>query len=102
MEHNLIEVTSISRPDTNWSFTDKAGHLHRWHKRGDLVPATSYYGGYAYEVPTLKWVIDGVEYDSDGEPFNVGHSECIQCGEHIQPGKCADSTRQFIPGLLRP
>lgn len=96
---DMVDVTSISRPDTNWRFVDKADHEHRWHVVGKGV-ATSYDPNNRHEVPGLVWVKDGVEYlDDDGEPHYYGHSECAVCGDRVNPGYTPDDTRQFIPGL---
>jgi len=94
----LVDVTSLHRPNIRWSLTDATGHEHRWYD-GDR-PATSYDPQRTYTVPTLIWVKDGEEYweDSD-EPHDIGHLECRLCGEHIQPGYTADETVQYIPGL---
>jgi hypothetical protein len=76
----LIDVSMMSRPDTNWLFTDAAGHVHRWHEVGSSEPAQSYQPEWAYEVPTLRWVVDDRWIDEDGEERETGHSECVQCG----------------------
>jgi hypothetical protein len=95
----LIDVSMMSRPDTNWLFTDAAGHVHRWHEVGSSEPAQSYQPEWAYEVPTLRWVVDDRWIDEDGEERETGHSECVQCGEHVTPRHTSDTTRQMIPGL---
>lgn len=98
MTCDLIDATSLSRPDTAWCFIDAAGHEHRWHV-GDL-PATSYNPSGTYHVPSLVWVKDGEEwFEYDDEPHDVGHYECRLCGEHIEPRYRADDTRQQIAGL---
>jgi hypothetical protein len=93
-----IDVTSLHRPDTSWTFTDKRGHVHRWYTDGQ--PADDYRPTVSYDTPTLIWIKDGEEWweDSD-EPHDVGHTECRQCGERIEPGYTADTCRQFIAGL---
>lgn len=97
MEQEVIDVTSSHRPDTSWRFVDAAGHEHRWF--ADDQPAESYRSGAKYDVPTLVWVKDGVRYDEDGEPYDVGHNECLQCGEHVDPRYTADTTRRKMAGL---
>ncbi len=120
VRQDAMDVTSRSRPDIAWRHTDAAGHLHRWHVRkaapavtmqapgqapvqlevGELVPADAYDPSARYEVPTLVWVQDGLEYwDGDDEPHAVGHRECRQCAAHVQPGYRADDTTQLVPGL---
>jgi hypothetical protein len=93
----LVEVTSTHRPDTSWRFVDAQGHEHRWYAKG--APAESYSPSGRYEVPTLVWVKDDVGYFEDGEPYDIGHHECVQCGEHVEPRSTADSVQQFVPGL---
>lgn len=94
----MVDVTSNHRPDTNWTFTDAKGHVHQWYD-GDML-AQGYSPSKAYTTPTLVWVKDGEEYWGESEdPHPFGHLECKECGEHIQPGYCADSHRMFIPGL---
>lgn len=100
-----VEVTSLHRPDTSWVHADKAGHEHRWYVENDgpdgrHISASLYSPQHRYITPTLIWVKDGEEYwEDDDEPHDVGHLECKQCGEHIQPHYTADSNRQFMPGL---
>lgn len=95
----LVDVTSISRIDEHWTFTDAAGHVHRWHEVGNPEPVTAYRPEWAYEVPTLKYVVDETGIDEDGYEYERGHSECLICGEHVTPGRTADTTQQMIPGL---
>jgi hypothetical protein len=99
MERDLIDVTSNHRPDTSWRFTDAKGHEHRWYV--GWTPAESYSPMVHYEVPTVVWVSDGTRYDEDGEPYEVGHVECRECGEHVKPGHTADAYEQKVAGLLR-
>ncbi len=95
---DLIDVTSNHRPDTSWRYTDKAGHVHQWHTK-DGQPAKAYDASQSHTTPTLKWVKDGVGYYEDGEPYDIGHNECSQCAEHIEPRFTADTERQMIAGL---
>jgi|ERR1051325_717103 hypothetical protein len=93
---DLVDMTSANRPDPSWVFVDAQGHEHRWFTNGQ--PATSYDPQLSYEVPTLVWVVDGVEY-WDGELHEVGHTECRLCGEHIAPRSTPDTCQQLVPGL---
>jgi hypothetical protein len=93
----MMDVTSIHRPDTDWSLVDSHGHGHRWHADG--VAVTSYDPRKHYDVPSLLWVKDGVAYYEDGEPYDVGHHECRQCGEHVEPRYTADTEQQMVAGL---
>lgn len=102
---DLLDVTSLHRPDTAWRFVDAHGHDHRWYvdgggPGGEHISASGYSPQLRYITPTLIWVKDGEEYwEDDAEPDAVGHLECAQCGERIAPAYCADTTRQFIAGL---
>jgi len=97
---DLVDVTSLHRPDTGWRVIDAQGHEHRWYVDGQ--PATSYSPSATHELPTLIWVKDGEEYwDGADEPHDVGHLECTQCGEHIEPRYTPDNCTQHIPGLRR-
>jgi hypothetical protein len=98
-----IDVTSIHRPNTGWTFTDTKGHTHRWHFEGDgeIKPATEYNPRLSYFVPTIHFVQDGVRYyEDDDEPTPYGHYECNECGARVEPGYCADACRTYIPGLI--
>lgn len=101
----LMDVTSMHRPDTSWRFVDAQGHEHRWHVESSepnvtTAPAVSYNPSAKYITPTLIWVKDGEEFwEDDDEPHEVGHLECKQCGQHVSPHHIADSTVQYIPGL---
>lgn len=94
---DLLDVTSLHRPDPSWRYMDRAGHEHRWWTEGK--PAEGYSPSKSYDTPTLIWVKDGVGYYEDGEPYDIGHCECRQCGEHIEPRNTADTNTQYIAGL---
>ena len=91
-----VEVTSLHRPDPDWTFTDSAGHIHRWDPPGAYRPLVH------YSLPTLKGVTDfaGV-YDEQGEMLEppIWHWECRQCGQRVDPGYTADQYRQYVAGL---
>jgi hypothetical protein len=98
VECDLMDVTSMARPDPSWKVTDDNGHVHQWYTNG--VPASHYSPRLRYDTPTLKWIVDGIGYWKDGEPYEIGHHECRACGQTIQaPRLCPDTTTQFIPGL---
>jgi len=82
VERDVIVVTSISKPDDNWEFTDKHGHLHRW-QNGNL--------------PSLKLIID---CPADEEYPAETHFECKRCSEIINPGYKSPESREFMPGLI--
>lgn len=99
MERDLIDVTSMHRPDVGWRFTDARGHLHQWFADGK--PAVSYNPAETHDVPSLVWIKDGVGYYEDGEPYDIGHNECRKCGEHIAPAYTSDTCTQYVAGLAR-
>lgn len=100
-ERTMIDVTSCNRPNPLWSFTDEAGHVHRWHVVGDPQPATTYDHRRSYEVPTLESVSEEPEYDGEGEYWTPSHYECRECREHVSPGYCADTEQVFVAGITR-
>ena len=81
VERDVIEVTPISKPDDDWEFTDKHGHLHRWQNS---------------KLPSLKEIID---CPADEEYPASFHFECKRCGETINPGYKSPESREFMPGL---
>lgn len=98
----LMDVTSLSRPDPRWVHVDTHGHEHRWVNRAG-VPATSYSPSESYDVPTLVRISDGVESFDDGDGYideiHVWHDECRLCGDRVDRGTTADTTTQYIPGM---
>ena len=91
--YDLIDVTSLNRPDDRWSFTDTAGHEHFWTFDGTRGP---YSPMAKAELPTLKHVEDA---PGDDEYPAMSHYECKECGEHVRPRSCPDRTRQYIRAL---
>lgn len=91
-----MEVTSLSRPDTSWRYVDREGHEHRWYSGG--VPAEGYEPSKRYDVPTLETVEDEPIY-VDGDEIPQFHRECRICRERITPGRCPDTSPQYIRGL---
>jgi hypothetical protein len=94
---DMLDVTSVHRPDTNWRKVDARGHEHQWFVGGK--PAASYNPSTKHELPTLVWVHDDWGYYEDGERYEIGHYECRECGEHVEPAYTADQWQQHIPGL---
>lgn len=94
---DLIDVTSLHRPNENWCFMDASGHEHRWYVNG--TPATKYSPSDEFTTPTLKWVFEGWGYWEDGERYAIGHHECLLCGEHVERGYKADEHTQHIVGM---
>ena len=96
-ECDLIEVTSLNRPDPSWKHVCGCGVTHIWYD-GDR-PATGYSPTTVYTLPTLKKVVTGQGMWDDGTVYDIWHWECITCNEIVKPGSCADSTTQHIAGL---
>lgn len=94
---DMVDVTSLSRPDETWEHIDQQGHRHRW----EFADGSRVYNPrVTATLPTLRYVIDDTWIDEDGDERTVGHHECITCGEHVDPRRTADTCRQFVPGLL--
>lgn len=96
-EREVIDVTSSHRLDVSWVYIDAAQHEHRWYVDGK--PADAYNPSLNYDTPTLKWVHDGWGHYPDGERYERAHTECSDCGEHIEARYSYDSYVQRIPGL---
>jgi hypothetical protein len=97
----LVDVTSISRPDPAWRYTDPAGHLHRWLVGPDGLASDHYHPSAHYHVPTAVRVWDGSDAftTDDGDTLDPGHLACRLCGARVAPGTCADTHQQLAPGL---
>jgi hypothetical protein len=91
VEVDAIEVTGFSmKPDPNWTYLDRAGHLHD-HSRALLITVQD-----NPDDPPFY-------FDEDGEEYNApDHLECSICHEHIDPGLIPPSPyREFIQGMTR-
>ncbi len=99
MRRDMIDVTSMHRPDTSWSYPDGHGHLHCWHAEGRRILDGDYFPVVTYTLPTLKWIVDGTSHYPDGTPYDYGHHECAQCGEKVEPRYTDDVYQQFVPGM---
>jgi hypothetical protein len=95
----MIDVTSLSRPDTSWRFVDAAGHVHQWFV-GDR-PAERYDPSASYVLPTLHAVETGRWFDEEGEEHVDEEYRCVQCEAVVVPRTRADDTQMFIPGMAR-
>jgi len=99
MTHDMLDMTSMNRPDTSWLHVDRSGHRHQWYCDGS--PARAYSPAGRYELPTLVYVADTYEVDEDGDEIGEGHYECRQCHETVRPGSTACVYRQHVPGVMR-
>lgn len=97
---DMIDATSMRRPDVGAVSVDAAGHRHPW-CMSDGTPATTYQPEERYSVPSLRWIRTGMGCDQDGEEYEVGHMGCIECGAAVQPRYTADECVRHIAGLLR-
>ncbi len=100
---DMLDVTSMSRPNTAWTHVDAEGHEHRWYMplNEQQTPAAAYrYDPQVrYTLPTLVKVHDGWDYWEDGERTERWHYACKTCGEPVRPGYKADDYEQYIPGI---
>jgi len=87
-ESEMIDVTSLHRPDLNWKFIDKAGHKHRWRVlKNDR-----------HKILSCRVIVDAEAWDDYPA---ITHLECRWCGEHVVPAYKPDESRVYIPGLQR-
>jgi Zn ribbon nucleic-acid-binding protein len=93
--HQKLDVTSLARPDTDWVYRDKKGHVHRWSPEGGPYDARK-----EYTVPTVVFVKDGVEWWGE-EEHDIGHEECARCGERIEPRMKPDDSQTYVRGLAQ-
>lgn len=102
----VIEETPDDHPDPSWSYTDKAGHVHRWHvldlSGGYVLAAEAYVPGATYEVPTLEVLEEhpGVWDAENEELIPVYYRRCAQCHERIAPGTTGPLFRVYRAGAL--
>jgi hypothetical protein len=96
VECDMVDVTMRHRPDVAWVHVDPNGHRHVWYLGNE--PATNYRPTDTYVLPTLDLVVD---VPGDDEHPAVTHRECKLCRARVDPGYCADDTRQFMPGFRR-
>ncbi len=100
IQREMIDVTSLSRPDERWRFVDAAGHEHSWRFMRDGVEIQGYNPQAQADVPTVTFVQDGVHwYDDTESAVPYGHHECSICRERVSPAYRADDHRQYIAGL---
>lgn len=96
MERDMISCDSIyPEPDPRWTFTDQAGHEHRWVEGGK---EEGQHKG-SLLLPTLEYVITGESGYDDGcgqvDVIEEGEWRCRECGEVVLPG-----TRTTEPGRM--
>lgn len=70
----LVDVTSLNRPDLAWRYVDAQFHEHCWYE--STQPALVYSVNRTYTLPTLVQIIDH-EGDDDHPP--EFHYECKAC-----------------------
>lgn len=88
----LIEdVTATWEPDPDWSFTDTAGHTHRW------VAPDGEEVWWIGSVPTLERVVTGSYWCPDCDDLHEKKERhCIQCGEVVTPKYVRPACRRQI------
>lgn len=77
---DYIEDTPMVVPDYDWSFTDAAGHTHRWEARRDFPG-----------LPVVR-TIERFYNEAVGD-----YRQCRLCGERIDPGYRKAQFRTFKP-----
>lgn len=98
-----IDVTPMTEADPNWTFTDSAGHPHRYDKDAPdgPYPTLEYrprHGcGGSLEPGADPFEEPGCDYDGDQELCHPVLS-CKQCGAWITPGSRIGMPHR-IPGL---
>jgi len=96
--HDLIEATSMHRPNPDWVYVDPQGHEHRWTLTKDGVVIQGYHPSAQADVLSCGW--QSVDYyTEEGEKIDIGYHICAQCGVRINPGYMADETHQYVRGL---
>lgn len=76
IEQEYLDTGPYREPDPDWSFTDSAGHIHKY--------------GKDFSTPTLKEEAY-TEWEACWE-CGCGHQEtfyrtvCVECGEEVYPG----------------
>jgi hypothetical protein len=94
-EVDMIDVSSaLDRPDKRWTYTDRAGHEHRYERR--LDDSLDHYPTLVVVREESYWCPDCHEEHADS------HKECPLCGEMITPGLVsAPLYREYTPGMQR-
>ena len=83
IENDPIDITSISEPDPDWSYTDRQGHSHKW--AGNTLP-------------TLIKVVDA---PAEGDFPEQTHYECNICRETVEAGSRSPMWKQYASGTTR-
>ncbi len=103
ISREMLDVTSLHRPNLAWSHTDPAGHTYRWlvqkEKNVWVKPGFYYDAMKKYRIFGLLEVV--TEHGDGEEAWTTSTFFCRRCGAQIRPGFTADDTQQFIPGLAR-
>lgn len=90
---DVQEVTGFfSKPDLNWKYKDKKGHVHKWFGKGDDA-----------WIPTAKIVaVEEPEMCGEcgtptGEMIEVDRYFCKKCEEEIEPGYLTSLETKHYP-----
>lgn len=87
----LVDVTPMQEPDPDWSYTDVAGHTHRWVAE-DGQPL--WWGA---TIPTVKRVVTGHHWCEDcQDEHEEAELRCVECGEVIRPRQVSAVVRRQI------
>lgn len=78
----MQDVTTDYEPDPHWSYTDPAGHAHRWVSK-DGSPL--WLGG---SVPTVERVVTGSHWCAEcQDDHEESELRCRECGAVVKPGQ---------------
>ncbi len=93
---SYIDITSYSgERNKDWSYTDKAGHIHVWLTSPDFIQDNRMRAG-VWKIPTCEYIVER-ESDIDLEISGKGYYECKLCGERIYPvDKPASGFREYF------
>jgi hypothetical protein len=89
-EFITVESLSATKPDSSWTYVDKAGHFHAYDHEGKLPTLV------AKEVHRpCNGACGGT---CGGEGYSVTVHRCVVCNKKVQPGRVPDYGPTLIPG----
>lgn len=87
----LEDVTAEWEPDPSWSFTDAAGHTHRW------VAKAGFSLWWTGTVPTIGPAVVGTYWCEDcQDDHEETEQRCLLCREVVRPGYVRSMCRREI------
>lgn len=89
-ETQMVEtMLGVKKPDKDWRFVDKQGHIHAW--IDDQLPSLGKH------VTGKTWVGD----DHDGYEIDVTEYRCLVCLAVVEPKYTTSYEPQFVKGPPR-